>query len=102
MNNETYLDFCFIRSAVGNFASEVDNLLSKVFEGVRLNWYLEEKTVEGTEVVVAEVKGMSYWRSESEIIQHLEEKAEEAFWEYLQGYKLFVYPAGMKGCNSCG
>jgi hypothetical protein len=52
--------------------------------------------------VVAEVKGMSYWRSEEETLTFLEEHAGEEFWNYLQGYKLFIYPAGMRGCNSCG
>jgi hypothetical protein len=101
MNNETYLDFCFIRAAVGNFSKEIDHQLTKLFEGVRLNWYLEEKGLEGAEIVIAEVKGMSYWRSEEEVLKHLEENADKNFWEYLQGYKLFVYPAGMRGCNSC-
>jgi hypothetical protein len=102
MNNETYLDFCFIREAVGNFTEEINGIFTNLFDGVRLNWYLEEKTAENAEIIVAEVKGMSYWRSEEEVLKHLEEHANERFWDYLQGYKLFVYPAGMRGCNSCG
>lgn len=101
MNNETYLDFCFVRSAAGNFASEIDGMLKEIFEKARLTWYLEEKTVEGAEMVIAEVKGMSRWRSEEETLQFLENEAGDRFWEYLQGYKMFIYPA-TRGCTSCG
>lgn len=101
MNNETYLDFCFIREGSGNFSSEIDSLLTELFKGVRLNWYLEEKTAEGAEIVVAEVKGMSRWGSEEETIQYIEEHAGEKFWDYLQGFKMFIYPA-TRGCGSCG
>lgn len=101
MNSETYLDFCFIRPAKGNFAEEIDKMLSKIFKGIRVNWYLEEKLEDGVEIVVAEVKGMSRWQSEDETIQFIEEHAEDAFWECLQGYKMFIYP-NKRGCNSCG
>jgi hypothetical protein len=101
MNSETYLDFCFIRKASGDFKAEVDSMLTKLFEGVRLNWYLDEKKEDGVEIVVAEVKGMSKWQSEDETIEYIENHAEESFWDYLQGYKMFIYPA-KRGCNSCG
>lgn len=52
-------------------------------------------------MVVAEVKGMSNWSSEEETVQFLEEHAGEVFWQYLQGYKFFIYPAAMRGCTSC-
>lgn len=101
MNSETYLDFCFIRKSAGNFAAEIDEMLSKLFKGIRLNWYLDEKVEDGVEIVVAEVKGMSKWQSENETIEFIEDHAEESFWDYLQGYKFFIYPA-KKGCGSCG
>jgi hypothetical protein len=102
MNNETYLDFCFIRKATGNFATEIDEMLTKLFNGVRLNWYLEEKTLEDAEMVIVEVKGMSHWRSEEETLAFLEENAGKQFWQDLQGYKMFIYPVGMRGCSDCG
>jgi hypothetical protein len=101
MTSETYIDFCFIRAESGNFAAEIDELLKHTFEKKRLNWYLEEKTIDGADMVIAEVKGMSDWASEEETILFLEEHAEDKFWEYLQGYKLYIYPA-KRGCNSCG
>ncbi|MED3553323.1 hypothetical protein ACTHO0_22435 [Cytobacillus praedii] len=101
MNSETYLDFCFIRKSSGNFAAEVDEMLSRLFKGVRLNWYLDEKIEDDMEIVVAEVKGMSKWQSEEETIAYIEEHAEETFWDTLQGYKMFIYPA-KRGCGSCG
>lgn len=101
MNNETYLDFCFIRGASGGFKTEIDQILNFVFQGKRLNWYLEEKLMDGAEMVVAEVKGMSDWTSEEETIQFLEEQGGEEFWKYLQGYKMFIYPV-TRGCRSCG
>jgi len=101
MNSETYLDFCFIREAAGNFSEEIDQLLTELFKGIRLNWYLEEKIENGAEIVVAEVKGMSRWTSEDETIEFIETHADESFWSYLQGYKMFIYPA-KRGCGSCG
>ncbi|MGJ7919355.1 hypothetical protein [Neobacillus sp. LXY-4] len=102
MNNETYLDFCFIREKTGNFAVEINEILTNLFAEVRLNWYLEEKTLEGAEMVIAEVKGMSKWRSEEETLHFLEENGNKQFWQYLQGYKMFIYPVTMRGCSSCG
>jgi hypothetical protein len=101
MNSETYLDFCFIREQTGDFAADIDELLKSMFGKKRLNWFLEEKTIDGAEMVIAEVKGMSDWGSEEETILFLEDHADSKFWEYLQGYKMFIYPA-KKGCNSCG
>jgi hypothetical protein len=101
MNSETYLDFCFIREQTGNFAADIDKLLKNMFGKKRLNWFLEEKTIDGAEMVVVEVKGMSDWGSEEETIHFLEDHADSKFWEYLQGYKMFIYPV-KKGCNSCG
>lgn len=100
MNNETYIDFCFIRKHIGEFNLEIDQLLKSIFKEKGLNWYLEEKIVEDAEMVVAELKGMSNWGSEEETIQFLEENAGEKFWEYLQGYKIFIYPV-TRGCTSC-
>jgi hypothetical protein len=101
MNSETYLDFCFIREQTGEFSADIDELLKNLFGKKRLNWFLEEKTVDGAEMVIAEVKGMSDWASEEETILFIEEHADSKFWEYLQGYKMFIYPV-KKGCNSCG
>lgn len=101
MTSETYIDFCFVRPEAGHFAAEIDDLLKITFEKKRLNWYLEEKEIDGSNIVIAEVKGMSDWTSEEESIQFLEEHAGEKFWEYLQGYKVFIYPV-KRGCTSCG
>lgn len=101
MTSETYLDFCFMRGESGGFSNEIEQILKETFGKKRLNWYLEEKTIEGAELVIAEVKGMSDWNSEEETILFLEENAGEMFWEYLQGYKMFIYPV-KRGCNSCG
>ena len=102
MNNETYLDFCFIREFKGNFADEIHHLLTELFSGVKLNWFLEEKVEQGAEIVVAQIKGMGKWGSEEETIQFIEEHANETFWNYLQGFQMFIYPAKMGGCSSCG
>jgi hypothetical protein len=101
MTSETYIDFCFVRPKTGGCSAEVNELLRNTFSKKRLNWFLEEKTMDGAEMVVAEVKGMSDWGSEEETIQFIEENAGEKFWEYLQGYKMFIYPV-KRGCNSCG
>lgn len=101
MNNETYLDFCFIRHEQGGFKQEIDELLADLFSGKRLKWYLEEKKQDNLDIVVAEVKGMSSWSSEEELVQYLENEAGERFWEYVQGYQFRVYPF-TKGCASCG
>lgn len=101
MNSETYLDFCFVREASGHFASEIHDILTNLFKEVRLNWYLDEKMMDGIEIVVAEVKGMSRWESVEETISYIEEHAGELFWEYLQGYQMNVYPV-KRGCSTCG
>ncbi|MFD2216367.1 hypothetical protein [Metabacillus endolithicus] len=101
MRNETYLDFCFIREKQGEFSQEIHNLFSKIFVGKRLNWYLDEKKVDGLEVIVAEVKGLSDWESEEELIDYLDENADNLFWTYLQGYQLSIF-SDKKGCQSCG
>jgi hypothetical protein len=90
-----------MRTETGGFRKEIDELLKTTFAKKRLNWFLEEKVIEGAEMVVAEIKGMSEWSTEEETIQFLEDNAGEKFWEYLQGYKMFIYPA-KRGCNSCG
>lgn len=101
MTSETYIDFCFVRPLAGDFTVEIDTLLKNTFAKKRLNWFLEEKNLDGAEMVIAEIKGMSDWGSEDETIQFIEEHAGEKFWEYLQGYKMFIYPV-KRGCNSCG
>lgn len=101
MTSETYIDFCFVRPEAGGFTAEINELLKNTFAKKRLNWFLEEKTIDGAEMVVAEIKGMSDWSSEEETIQFIEENADEKFWEYLQGFKMFIYPV-KRGCNSCG
>jgi hypothetical protein len=101
MISETYLDFCFVREQTGDFTTVIDELLKNMFGKKRLNWFLEEKTMDGVEMVIAEVKGMSDWDSEEATIQFIEENADQKFWDYLQGYKMFIYPV-KKGCNSCG
>jgi len=101
MNSETFLDFCFVREAKGNFLSEIQDMLGELFKGIRLHWYLEEKHIDSAEMVIAEVKGMSRFQSEDEVINFLEEQGGEHFWKYLQGYKMFIYPV-KKGCSSCG
>ena len=100
MNNETYLDFCFIRKSAGHFQSEINCLLQELFEGKQLNWYLEEKKENGSDIVIAEVKGMSSWTSQEETFAYLDTKGTAQFWKYLQGYQLHIYPA--KGCGTCG
>lgn len=99
MNSETYLDLCFVREHVGEFSNLIDQLLTDLFKGMRVNWYLDEKVTEGADVVVAEIKGMTRFQSEEEVIEHIEIHAQDDFWSYLQGYKMFVYPNG-KGCGS--
>lgn len=101
MTSETYIDFCFVRPQAGGFSAEIDELLKDTFAKKRLNWYLEEEAFDGAEMVIAEVKGMSNWSSEDETIEFLEENAGDKFWEYLQGYKMFIYPV-KRGCGSCG
>ena len=55
----------------------------------------------GIDIVVAEVKGMSGWESEEETIEFIENHADDRFWKYLQGYQINVYSA-KRGCNTCG
>ncbi|CAH0288705.1 hypothetical protein [Peribacillus simplex] len=101
MNSETYIDLCFVKVASVNFSSEIDKLLSDLFKGARLNWYLDEKSIGGLDIVVAEVKGMSGWESEEETIEFIENHADDRLWKYLRGYQIYVY-SEKRGCNTCG
>ncbi|MCK6259072.1 hypothetical protein LCY76_21100 [Fictibacillus sp. KIGAM418] len=101
MNNETYLDFCFIRNTAGGFSGVIDGMFRELFGGQRLHWYLDEKKCGDIEMVTAEVKGMSVWESEAAVLAHLEQQGTEMFWKYIQGCQFSIYPA-MKGCGSCG
>ncbi|MFZ3576981.1 hypothetical protein [Virgibacillus sp. DJP39] len=101
MPSETYLDFCFIQKTTGTLASDVKSMFESVFNRERLHWYLDNKEEDGMEIVVAEVKGMSRWSCEEDVIDHLEENATEQFWETLQGYQLQVLPL-KKGSGKCG
>lgn len=101
MKSETFLDFCFIREVSGELKLEVDEMLSELFKGQRLHWYLDAKVEKGVEIIVAEVKGMSRFLSEQEVIDYIEDHAVEKFWTALQGYQFAVYPA-KKGCGTCG
>ncbi len=96
--SETYLDFCFIQEPTGTLTEFVNHNFQELFKFERrLHWHLEEKTEEGAEIVVAEVKGMSRWASSEDIIEFLETHAEDRFWKTLQGYQFKVYPVS-KGC----
>ncbi|MBB6454028.1 hypothetical protein HNQ94_002479 [Salirhabdus euzebyi] len=102
MASEAYLDFCFVREASGTLAKDVNVMFEELFENHRrLHWYLDEKEEQGVEIVVAEVKGMSKWKSEDDVIDYLEDKAGETFWHALQGYQFQVLPV-MKGCCKSG
>jgi hypothetical protein len=100
MKSEVILDFCFVRKHIGWFKTDVELELKKLFEG-GLHWYLDEKSEGDVEVIVAEVRGISRWQSEGEVLNHIEQKGSDSFWEWLQGYHLHVYP-NTKGCVSCG
>jgi hypothetical protein len=101
IKNETLIDFCFIRSMDEGFEKEIDELLQTLFIEQQLYWYLDGKQAEGADIVVAELRGMSTWESEEEILHFLENQAAPQFWEYLQGYQIQVF-AAKKGCGSCG
>lgn len=101
MKNETLIDFCFIRNIGEGFEKEIDELLQTVFMKQQLYWYLDGKQTEGADIVVAELRGMSTWESEEEVLRFLENQAAPHFWEYLQGYQIQVF-AAKKGCASCG
>lgn len=101
MKSETYLDFCFVREYSGGLGDEVQAMFESLFKRERLYWYLDEKENLGAEIVVAEVKGMSGWESEEEVINFLEDYAEENFWTDLKGYQFNVLPVE-RGCGSCG
>ncbi|MCT2535900.1 hypothetical protein NC661_08260 [Aquibacillus koreensis] len=90
--SETYLDFCFIQEVTGDLVTKVQAMFEELFKYERLHWYLDAKEESGAEIVVAEVKGMSRFESEQEVIDYLEENADELFWKTLQGYQFQVLP----------
>jgi len=101
MNSETFIDFVFVRDKEGDFKAEIEQLLRTLFKESRMNWYLGEKVEDGAEIVVAEIKGMSMWQQEEEVIDFIEKDGTDRFWNYLCGYQIHVY-AAEKGCKCCG
>jgi len=106
MKSECFFDFCFICTPLEkqeNLKDAVEDELFNLF-GESLHWYLDWRKNEEYEIVVAEVRGMEKWRSEEEVLFFLEERAHTEFWQWLQGYRLQVYPnqAKEKGCGGCG
>lgn len=98
LNSETYLDFCFIREKDGFLKEDVHSMLEALFKHKIFHWYLDVKVNMGAEIVVAEVKGMSNWNSEQEVIDYLETQATDDFWALLQGFQFNVFPV-RKGCS---
>lgn len=96
--SETYLDFCFIRKKNGSLKEDVHSMFETLFEKERLHWFLDEKEEMGAQIVVAEVKGMSKWNSEEEVMEYLDTNASEEFWTLLQGFQFNVFPV-MRGCS---
>ncbi|MFD1359347.1 hypothetical protein ACFQ4X_15600 [Fictibacillus halophilus] len=101
IKNETLIDLCFIRSVGEGFEKEIDELLQSMFVEQHLYWYLDGKQAEGANIVVAELRGMSTWESEEDVLNFLENQAVPQFWEYLQGYQIQVF-AAKKGSANCG
>ena len=60
---------------------------------------MDEKTIDGVEIVVAEVKGMSRWESEEETIEFIENMREMNFGNICKVIRCNVYPA-KRGCNA--
>nr|WP_275899524.1 hypothetical protein [Bacillus piscicola] len=83
-------------------AANVNRFFELLFKHQRLNWYLDTKEQDGAEIVIAELKGMSRWNSEGEVLEHLERAAPADFWKLLQGYQIQVFPVVMKGCCKHG
>jgi hypothetical protein len=100
MKSEVMLDFCFVRKRIGMFKTDVESELKKLFKG-NLHWYLDERSEDNVEMIVAEVRGVSPWQTKDDVLNHMEQKGSDSFWEWLQGYHLQVYP-NTKGCVSCG
>jgi hypothetical protein len=98
--NETLIDFCFIREVQGGFKEEVDGWLLNVFGHQLLHWYIEESVRKGAEMVVAEIRGLSTWQTEQEILHELDTKGGALFWNTIQGCRLQVFSA-QKGCGGC-
>lgn len=100
MISETKINFCFIRAKGGNLSKEIDQLLQDIFKEMDFAWQLEEKEVDEAELILAKVSGLSTWTKEKEVVNFIENHANETFWEYLHGLQITNYPV-QKGCNLC-
>jgi hypothetical protein len=102
MNSETYIDFCFIRETEEEpFAGEIERQLQKLFGKSRLRWHIYGRQEENMDIMMVEIKGMSGWQTNEEAETFIKNKADDVFWDYLQGYQMFIFPQ-TKGCGSCG
>ncbi|OAS13450.1 hypothetical protein [Paenibacillus oryzisoli] len=104
MPSEFALDLCFIREhAQSPFYMIIEQQMSELFAG-KGTWYVDHREQEGLDIAVAEVKGLSTWESEDDVLSYIEEyagsglPAELDCWIHLQGYQVKVMPKADAGC----
>lgn len=101
MTSETIIHFCFIRSKLGSFASEIDLLLEQIFKGMDFSWQLNEKDIADGELVLAALHGRSNWTGEEEVVHFIDQQTGDTFWEYLHGYQI-TNVSLQERCETCG
>jgi hypothetical protein len=101
MDNEVILDICFIQSNTSPLKDKVQDELQRWF-GSQLNWYIDSKTEQDKQIVVAEVRGQGPWSNEDELLHHIEDEASEAMLESIYGYSVKIVKKRKKGCCACG
>ncbi|MEX2105065.1 MAG: hypothetical protein WD907_07050 [Bacilli bacterium] len=103
--SEFFMYICFIRkqdnSTLDSFHELIHDMLTDIFAG-KVYWYLDSKTNDDLDIVVAELKGMVAWKTEEEVLDFLEKNSHPEFWEFVNGYHIQVYPnQSGSTCTSC-
>lgn len=104
MLSEFSVDLCFIREErlqdSPSIKEAVEKELLRLFEPYA-RWSVDTKKDGSLEIAVAEMKGICPWQTEEELLHYMETAAGEAFWSWLQAYRLQVEPKEDAGSCKC-
>lgn len=98
MPSEYKVDLCFIRPQTDASYpfSELEVQMHMLFSAAA-SCYVERKREEGLDIAIVQVNGLSCWRSEQEVILHMETCMQPETLEWLSGYRIQVIPKAYAG-----
>src|SRR5690554_2333367 len=103
MDNEFFLDLCFVQDKIMPQAFyDAVNLQLKALFKEKAQWQIETKREDQASILVVEVKGMWEWDNEEQVVDYLEKAASSEFWNWLYGYHIELDIKQHAACSHCG